>query len=271
MNSEHQAASVGHGSMLKQRVAIVTGSAQGIGLAIARTLAEYGASVVINDVNAAGLARAAASLEDLGGPSLQVVADISKNEEVESLVGQVTEQFGHIDILVNNAGYLICKNFLEFTEQEWDRSFEVNLRAMFLCCRAVLPGMIGARKGAIVNIASTAAFHSTIPHIPYSVAKAGVVALTRDLAYEMAPFGIRVNAVAPGNIATPMLQGANEKSHTPLSHLCPLGHMGSPEDIAEAVAYLASDLAKYVVGTTLKVNGGFDLSVMPPPANRPGK
>ena len=268
MISGHQTSSAGRAPMLKQRVAVVTGSAQGIGLATARTLTEYGASVVINDINAAGLASAAASLQDIGGPGLQVVADISQNSEVERLVRQVNEKFGRIDILVNNAGYLICKNFLEFTEEEWDRSLSVNLRSMFLCCRAVLPGMISARKGAIINLASTAAFHTTIPHIPYSVAKAGVVALTRDLAYEMAPHGIRVNAVAPGNIATPMLQGADESSHTPISHLCPLGHMGSPEDISEAVAYLASDLAKYVVGTTLKVNGGFDLSVMPPPAGR---
>jgi NAD(P)-dependent dehydrogenase (short-subunit alcohol dehydrogenase family) len=264
MSSEHQSASVGHASMLKERVAVVTGCAQGIGLAIARTLTEYGANVVMNDINEATLTSAATSLEDIGGPSLQVVADISQSAEVEMLTRRVNEKFGHIDILVNNAGYLICKNFLDLTEQDWDRSLAVNLRAMFLCCRAVLPGMISARKGAIVNIASTAAFHTTIPHIPYSVAKAGVVALTRDLAYEMAPFGIRVNAVAPGNIVTPMSDGANQESHTPLSHLCPLGHMGSPRDIAEAVAYLASDLAKYVVGTTLKVNGGFGLSIMPP-------
>ena len=249
--------------MLKDQVAVVTGSAQGIGFAIARKFAENQARVVINDINAAELETGEESLKDLGGSSLRIVADISRKEGVDRLVREVKEHLGQIDIWVNNAGYLLCKDFLEYTEEDWDHSFAVNLRSMFLCCRAVLPEMITARKGIIVNVSSTAAFHTTIPHIPYSVAKAGVVAFTRDLAYEMAPFGIRVNGVAPGNIATPMSRGANEKSHTPLSNLCPLGYMGSPEDIAEAVAYLASDRAKYVVGTTLKVNGGFGLSIMP--------
>jgi 3-oxoacyl-[acyl-carrier protein] reductase len=178
------------------------------------------------------------------------------------MVQQTVERFGQIDILVNNAGTLVLKPMVEQTEEEWDRVLDVNLKGVFLCCRHMLPEMIKRKRGAIVNIASIAAFHVTVPHVPYAASKAGVVALTRDLAYEVGRLGIRVNAIVPGPIATPMVGNVSDEQREAIAKSILLGRMGQPEDIGQAAVFLASDAASYITGATIPVSGGTDLKVI---------
>ena len=244
------------------RVAIVTGAARGLGFAIATTLAERGATVVLNGTDEEALGRAAETLGSVvGGAQVRlVVADVSLPEDVARLIDEAEREFGHVDVLVNNAAVQVATGVLEHTIEDWDRVIAVNLRGVFLCTRAVLPAMIRAGRGNIVNLASIAAFHATTPHVSYAASKAAVVAFTRDVAYEVAPHGIRVNAVAPGPIETPMTAGLLDKDmKDAISRAIPLGRWGDPQDVAAAVAYLASDEAAFVTGATLAVSGGADL------------
>jgi 3-oxoacyl-[acyl-carrier protein] reductase len=247
---------------LLDRVAMVTGSGQGIGRGVALCLARAGANVVIADQAAERIASVAAAVEDLGVQALGITTDVSRADEVKRMVQQTVERFGKIDILVNNAGTLVVKPMVEQTEEEWDSVLDVNLKGVFLCCRHVLPEMIARKSGAIVNIASIAAFHVTVPHVPYAASKAGVVALTRDLAYEVGRLGIRVNAIAPGPIETPMVGIVSDQQRQAIAKNILLGRMGQPEDIGNAAVFLASDAASYITGATLPVSGGIDLKVM---------
>jgi 3-oxoacyl-[acyl-carrier protein] reductase len=246
---------------LLDRVAIVTGSGQGIGRGVALCLARAGANVVIAEQEAERIAPVAAAVEDLGVQALGVPADVSRTDDIQRLVQQTIQRFGKIDILVNNAGRVVVKQMVEQSEADWDRVVGVNLKGVFLCCRYVVPEMIARKRGAIVNIASIAAFHVTVPHVPYAASKAGVVALTRDLAYEVARYGIRVNAIAPGPIETPMSQAVSAEQRQAITRNVPLGRMGQPEDIGQAAAFLASDAASFITGATLPVSGGSDLKV----------
>jgi NAD(P)-dependent dehydrogenase (short-subunit alcohol dehydrogenase family) len=239
----------------------VTGSGQGIGRGVALCLARAGADVVISDLVPERIAPVVAEAEALGVKALGIPTDVSRASEVARMVHQTIERFGKIDILVNNAGTLVVKPMVEQTEAEWDRVLDVNLKGVFLCCRQVLREMITRKRGAIVNIASIAAFHVTVPHVPYAASKAGVVALTRDLAYEVGRLGIRVNAIAPGPIETPMARIVSDEQRTAMARSILLGRMGQPEDIGEAVVFLASDAASFITGVTLPVSGGSDLKV----------
>jgi 3-oxoacyl-[acyl-carrier protein] reductase len=217
--------------------------------------------VVISDLEPERIAPVVAEVEAFGVRALGIPTNVAQASDVQRMVQQTIEHFGKIDILVNNAGTLVVRPMVEQSEADWDRVLDVNLKGVFLCCRQVLPEMIARKRGAIVNIASIAAFHVTVPHVPYAASKAGVVALTRDLAYEVGRLGIRVNAVAPGPIETPMAQIVSPEQREAMAKSILLGRMGQPEDIGEAVVFLASEAASYITGVTLPVSGGTDLKV----------
>lgn len=247
---------------LDGRVAIVTGGGQGIGQGVALCLARAGARVVVNDTAQERIAQTVTAIEALGTQALGVQANVTQASEVERLVQETLSRFGKIDILVNNAGVVVVKSITEQTEADWDKVLNVNLKGVFLCCHRVVREMIKQQQGAIVNIASIAAFHYTVPHVPYAASKAGVVALTRDLAYEVARHGIRVNAIAPGPIETPMMSSAlTPQQKEGYAKQVPLGRLGQPHDIGNAAVFLVSDEASFITGTTLPVSGGTDLRV----------
>jgi NAD(P)-dependent dehydrogenase (short-subunit alcohol dehydrogenase family) len=247
---------------LDGRVAIVTGAGQGIGHGVALCLAQAGARVVAADAVSARAAQTAADIRALGGQALGVQVDVTRADSVNSLVYSTFTHFGRIDILVNNAGVVVVKPIAEQTEADWDRVLDVNLKGVFLCCHRVVQEMVKQKSGAIVNIASIAAFHYTVPHVPYAASKAGVVAITRDLAYEVARHGVRVNAIAPGPIETPMMSSAlTQQQKEAYAKSIPLTRLGQPRDIGNAVVFLASDDASFITGATLPVSGGTDLKV----------
>ena len=251
-------------AQLDGRVAIVTGGVQGIGGGVALSLARAGANIVVAEAVQERIPPAVARLEGLGVQALGVQTDVTRADAVDRLVGQTLERFGTIDILVNNAGIVVLKHMRDQTEADWDRVLDVNLKGVFLCCHRVVREMEKQASGAIVNIASIAALHYTVPHVPYAASKAGVVALTRDLAYEVAPLGIRVNAIAPGPIETPMMSNSlSEEQKAAYAKTVPLGRIGQPQDIGDAAVFLASDAASFITGVTLPVAGGTDLKVGP--------
>jgi NAD(P)-dependent dehydrogenase (short-subunit alcohol dehydrogenase family) len=243
---------------LEGTVALVTGGGHGIGAAIAGTLARLGAAVVVNDVVATAAAAVAEELVGEGKSALGVQADVSDPVEVEQLFQSARYAYGPVDILVNNAGTFCNKSFMDHTAEDWNRVFAVNVRGMFLCAQAAVRDMIERRGGRIVNVASIAAFRTTIPHIAYSASKGAIVTFTRDLAVELAPHDIRVNAVAPGPVDTYGVAGGLEIVDSS-SGGAPATRPGTPADIAEAVAFLVSEEAGWIVGETLSVAGGTDL------------
>lgn len=251
------------GREFEGRRAIVTGAAAGIGRAIALRLARAGATVAGFDVNAAALAGVVDEIARTGGRAHAIAADVASEAATRDGVERAAAAMGGLDVLVNNAGIVILQRFDETKVEDWDRTFAVNLRSMFLMARAALPVLRESSAGAIVNIASIAAYRYTVPHVAYATTKAGVVAFTRDLAVELAADRIRVNAVAPGPIATEMLGRLTDEELGRAGKHYLLGRLGKPEDIAEAVAFLASERASYVTGATLPVTGGAELASRP--------
>jgi 3-oxoacyl-[acyl-carrier protein] reductase len=242
---------------LKNKVSIVTGGAQGLGRAIGLRLAEAGADIAIFDINLESAKKVAKEIESIGGKAVSLKVDVSKHLEVEMMVDRVLKEFGRIDILINNAGISQVVTIEDMTEEDWDRVMAVNLKSVFLCSKAVIGIMKKQRSGKIVNMGSVAGkvggFTATCA---YSVSKAGIMCFTKALARELAPFGITVNAVAPGVIDTEMAENISGGDFSRYLKNIPLGKIGSPEDVANAVAFLVSDEARYITGEILDVNGG---------------
>ena len=240
---------------LSNRVAIVTGSGRGIGRAIALKLAEVGAMVVVNDIGetAQGVAE---EIRAMNRQSLAVLADVSLAPDVARLVETTAETYGKVDILVNNAGITRDQLIVRMSEKDWDKVLDVNLKSVFLCTRAVLRYMIKQRWGRIISIASIAGIVGNPGQANYASAKAGVIGFTRTIAREVASRGITVNAIAPGFIDTEMTQQLQEERKEEIKRRIPLGYFGSPRDVAEAVAFLASEEARYITGQVLGVDGG---------------
>jgi 3-oxoacyl-[acyl-carrier protein] reductase len=243
---------------MTERVALVTGSARGIGQAIALKLAESGADVVVNDIEVASesLDAVAAEIKKLGRRSLAVTADVSSPEDVARLFTSAHQEFGRIDILINNAGVNRDQLVLRMSDEEWDTVINIDLKSAFLCSRAVLRYMIKQRWGRIISIASVVGIIGNAGQANYASAKAGIIGLTRSIAKEVGSRGITVNAIAPGYIQTRMTEKLDEKQTQALLSHIPLGSLGTPVDVAEAVAFLASDEARYITGHVLNVDGG---------------
>ncbi len=241
---------------LSKRVAVVTGSGQGIGREIALLLAEHGASVVTTDINLATAKEVAAEIEAKKRKSIAIPANVTVAQEVHALVEQTLSTFGQIDILVNNAGITRDGLIMRMSEADWDLVLNINLKGAFICTQAVIRHMIRQRWGRIVNIASVVGLIGNAGQANYAASKAGIIGLTKTTAREVASRGITVNAVAPGFIDTGMTQKLGENVKQEYLKQIPLGFFGLPKDVAYAVAFLVSEEAHYITGQVLNVNGG---------------
>ncbi len=245
---------------LEGKVAVVTGASSGIGRATAEALAANGARVAINfHRNESGAEAARAKIVSGGGSAITVQADVTRASEVQSLIEQSVAEFGPIDILVNNAGSLVERlKILDLTEEHWDEVIDLNLKSAFLCCRAVAGSMMERKMGAIVNVSSIAGrTGGALGSIHYSSAKGGLITFTKGLAKELAPFGVRVNAVSPGVIDTPYHeQFSSPEMMKTYAGLIPLGRVGTPEEVGKVICFLVSEAASYLAGETIEINGG---------------
>ena len=256
--------------LLKDRVAIITGGAKGIGRAISLKFAEEGADVVVNALHIEGAEKVAEEVKALGRRAIAIAADVASSAEVNSMVERTAKEFGKIDILVNNAGGIsqATGGAIETTtDEDWARIVGINLTGQFLCCRAVVPYMKKNKYGKIVNVSSMGAIHPPAPIVHYHSAKAGILGLTLNLAFELAPLGIYANAIVPGPIETPFwdaLQPPGPERDAFFKAMVkkeiPLERMGTPEDIAGPALFLASGLSDYVTGQIICVAGGQPLS-----------
>lgn len=245
--------------LFEKKVAIVTGAAQGIGKAIAMSLADQGADVVVADLNIEKARRVAEQIaKEMGRRAIAIKTDVAGRQSVQAMVDQTLKEFGRIDILVNNAGIIRRGSLETMTDQDWHDVIGTNLTGVYYCCRAVVPIMKRQGSGKIVNISSVASKTGDITSSPgYAPSKAGIDCLTKSLARELAPYGINVNAVAPHAIETEMSAQWSEEKRKKVVSAIPLGRMGKPEEVAEVVAFLASEKASFITGEGIDVNGGF--------------
>ena len=241
---------------LKDKVAVVTGGNRGIGKAIALKLAQEGASVAICGTNEATLKEAAAEIEKLGVKSFQMKVDVSKGPEVEVFVKAVLEVFGKVDVLVNNAGITKDNLLLRMSEQEWDDVLNTNLKSAFLMIKYFVKSMMKARSGKIINITSIVGVRGNAGQANYAASKAGMIGLTKTTAREFSSRNITCNAIAPGFIQTDMTHALNEQAKEALLKEIPLGFLGETLDIANTVAFFASDDSRYITGQVICVDGG---------------
>ena len=249
---------------LAERVAVITGAAQGIGAACAHVFAQQGAKVVVGDINEVGATAVAKDIAAAGGYAFARRADVGTRADCEALVEHAIAHFGRIDILVNNAGIVHAAEFLDLAEEDFDRVLKINLKGAFLCgqaaarCMVKQPAAAGGR-GVIVNVSSVNAVLAIANQVPYTVSKGGLNQLTKVMALALAPHGIRVMGIGPGSIATELLQAAvltNEAARQRILSRTPLGRLGEPDEVARIAAFLASDDASYLTGTTVYPDGG---------------
>lgn len=242
-------------SSLKDKVAIITGAARGIGREIAITLADAGATIIVADINLEGANKVVEEITNKKRGGLALKVDVSLKKDVDLMVKKVLKKFSTIDILINNAGVCYLRPFDEISENEWDKVMAINLKGAFLCCQSVLPIMKEKNRGCIINLTSLAAkTGGMLVGAHYSASKAGVTSLTKSLAKHAAKYGINVNAVSPGFIDTEMTKDFNYEIST-----VPLGRLGTPADVAKVVRFLTSEDAKYITGEIIDVDGGISM------------
>lgn len=246
---------------LEGKIAIVTGGSRGIGRAITAAMAREGARMAVVALNPERGKHLAAELTASGRQIEFIQADISRREEAEGAIAQVLDRYGRVDILVNNAGVHDARPFWEEPEELWDRMYRVNVLGTVFPSQAVVRHMLTRQQGVIVNIASKAGVVGEPGHAAYSASKGAVISLTRAMAIELAPYGIRVNAICPGPVETDMLYAAvpEERMRQELAASVPLGRLGIPEDIAEAVVFLASDESAWCTGQAISIDGGMSI------------
>ncbi len=241
---------------LADKVSIITGGAQGIGLATALKFSREGATVVVCDIRQAAVDAAVAQCQEAGAKALGWVVDVTQREMVDAMVQQVLNQFGRIDVLVNNAGITQDARLQKMTIEQFDRVIDVNLRGVFHCSQAVADAMVKQGSGVILNASSVVGIYGNFGQTNYAATKFGVIGFTKTWSRELGPKGVRVNAVAPGFVATPILSTIPDKVLQEMIDRVPLKRLGQPEDIANVYAFLASDDAAYINGAVLEVSGG---------------
>jgi len=247
---------------LKDKVAIITGARRGMGKSHALKLAKVGAKVVVSDISQEECQLVVDEIKKEKGEAIAVKCDATKKEEVDNMIKAAVDKWGKVDILVNNAGICQFKPFLELTEEEWDRTLNINLKGYFLCAQAAAKEMAKQKSGVIINIASVAMGQQGIgfPNIVhYCASKGGIVGMTEALAVELAPYNIRVNAISPGMIETPMIDPVKQdpKAMEGLLARVPLHRVGRPEEVSNLVLFLASDASSYMTGSTVVIDGGW--------------
>jgi NAD(P)-dependent dehydrogenase (short-subunit alcohol dehydrogenase family) len=246
---------------LANKVAIITGSASGMGQAAAELFASEGASVVVTDIIVEAGEETALKIRDAGGKAIFVKANVSKEDEVKSMVQAAIDSFGHVDVLYNNAGIMPSDDasVTNLSEEVWDRVLDINLKSAFLCSKYTIPYMVEQGKGSIINVASFVAFMGcTVPQDAYTASKGGMLALTKSFAVQYGPHGIRCNAICPGPIETPLLRHlwTSEEARNLRLNRIPLGRFGEARDIIYMALYLASDESSWTTGAWLMVDGG---------------
>jgi len=241
---------------LKDKVALITGGARGIGRSIAMVFAKEGADIVVADVNLEAAAKTASEIEGLGRKALALELDVTDSAKVEDGVNKILDKFGKVDILVNNAGITKDNLLLRMTQAEWDAVINVNLKGTFNCIKAVSRPMVKQRSGRIISIASIIGLMGNWGQANYAASKAGIIALTKTVAKELASRNINANSVAPGFIQTDMTAKLPENVKSKMMEAIPMAKLGTPEDVANVCLFLASEESSYVTGQTITVDGG---------------
>lgn len=241
---------------LLDKVAIITGAGRGIGEATAKKFAVEGAKVVIADINQADVDRTVSEIRSMGGETVGVIVDVTKQESVHKMIADTVKKYGKLDVIVNNAGITADNTLLKMTEAEFDRVINVNLKGVYNCGQEAAKVMAEQGSGVILNASSVVGLYGNFGQTNYAATKWGVIGMTKTWAKELGKKGVRINAVAPGFILTPMTEKMPEKVLDMMKDKAPLKRLGMPEDIANAYAFLASDEASFITGTVLEVTGG---------------